>query len=133
VITRENSAFCCKEESKPSWPEPFSSRRLHGVANDDWVTEWVILSAGNMNVTVVFSAATMLLGEKANAPLGNTWIICCPAIDGDGRAAEEVVEVVAGVLPLPGAGPYICGTARTKEEESKRKLVAKRIVNVENG
>lgn len=50
-------------------------------------------NVGKMNVTVSFTAAVTLLGEKTRPP-GATWTICCPAAALGVAAADD--EVAAG-------------------------------------
>jgi len=86
-----------KPESKPIGPLPAASlRRLHGFANEDWVTECMREPAGNMKVTVSFTAAVIVLGVNTSCPPANTWTICCPETVGVGAAAVEDAVVGAG-------------------------------------
>ena len=51
-------------------------------------------------------------------------------MEGDGRAAEAAVVVGELVVAGPAGPPPYCGTAKTKEDESKREDMAKRIVKM---
>jgi len=76
VMTKENSAFCVREESNPKGLPPFSFKRLQGALNEDCVTELVMAFAGKKNVIVSFSFAVMLFGTKRNWSPGKTEMIC---------------------------------------------------------
>jgi len=92
-------------ESKPAGVLALvlAAKYVHGLAKDDWVTEWG-MDAGKKKVTRVPTGAVIFAGLKTNFPLAPTSTPMVPAALVVGAEGTVAAAELVGELAGPGAG-----------------------------